>query len=101
MPIEYERILEILYEYWLSEPDELVVRVRMDFLKADGQCQKKEIWWNNPRYKVDDPQKDMPKPVDYKEWCEAHFALADLEKKYPVLKDPFDEIDYKKYKEKT
>ena len=46
----YQRILEILDDYWLSEPDELKVRVSMDFIKADGQTQRKTLVWLNPNY---------------------------------------------------
>jgi len=45
---EYQRILEILSDYWLTEPDELKVRVTMDFVKANGETQSKCITWVNP-----------------------------------------------------
>ena len=45
---EYQRILEILSDYWLTEPDELKVRVTMDFVKANGEAQSKCITWVNP-----------------------------------------------------
>lgn len=47
---EYRRILEILDFYWLSQPNELKVRVSMDFVKADGQTQRKTLIWLNPNY---------------------------------------------------
>ena len=46
---EYQRILEILDDYWLSEPDEEKVVVEMRFRKGDGQTQEKYIEWWNPR----------------------------------------------------
>ena len=46
---EYKRILEILEDYWLSEPDEERIAVEMHFYKADGQEQHKRITWINPR----------------------------------------------------
>lgn len=44
---QYQRILQILEDYWLSEKDEVFVRVDMHFEKADGQTQDKRIVWNN------------------------------------------------------
>lgn len=60
----YKRIQEILDDYWLSEPDELKVRVRMDFIKADGQTQSKCITWVNPNYKSTAPLLDSRYMVD-------------------------------------
>ncbi len=45
---EYRRILEILDDYWLTEKDEEVVKVRMYFKKSDGQEQEKVIIWRTP-----------------------------------------------------
>lgn len=45
---EYKRILEILTDYWGTEPDEDLVRVEMAFLKSNGESQKKCIFWRNP-----------------------------------------------------
>lgn len=45
---EYKRLLEILKEYWLSEPDEAEVTIQMTFKKQDGQIQEKRIKWTNP-----------------------------------------------------
>lgn len=44
---EYLRILEVLRDYWLEEPDEAEVRVEMSFLKANGETQEKRIVWRN------------------------------------------------------
>ena len=52
-PYEYQRILEILDDYWLSEPDEYEVIVEMKFLKSDGQHQEKCIIWRNENYTGD------------------------------------------------
>ena len=51
-PNEYHRILEILSDYWLTEPDELFVKCEMTFVKANGEHQEKTIRWFNPNYKV-------------------------------------------------
>ena len=40
--------MEILDDYWLSEPDEAYVSIDMEFLKSDGQYQQKRIVWWNP-----------------------------------------------------
>jgi len=45
----YQRLMQILEDYWLSEPDEAYVLVEMEFLKSDGQYQKKYIEWWNPK----------------------------------------------------
>lgn len=47
---EYQRVLEILNDYWLEEPDEFRVRIRMDFIKANGETQQKCIRWQHPDY---------------------------------------------------
>ena len=44
---EYKRILEILSDYWITEPDEKRVVVTMYFEKKDGQIQEKQITWIN------------------------------------------------------
>lgn len=45
---EYQRILDILNDYWLTEKDEYEVKVTLQFTKADGQEQEKYIVWRNP-----------------------------------------------------
>lgn len=45
---EYLRIMEILDDYWLTEPEEKEVSVEMHFLKANGERQDKLITWCNP-----------------------------------------------------
>ena len=47
---EYKRILEILDDYWLSEPDEDEVVITMEFYKGK-EWQKKQIRWINPNKK--------------------------------------------------
>lgn len=54
---QYKRILEILEDYWLSQPDELAVVVSLDFLHADGQRQSKELVWINPNYQYVGPER--------------------------------------------
>ena len=44
----FQRLMEILDDYWLSEPDEAYVSIDMEFLKSDGQYQQKRIVWWNP-----------------------------------------------------
>ena len=63
--IRYLRILEILNDYWITEPDEFRVRVRMDFIKANGETQSKDIWWQNPNYECNN-QKE-PEIIDITE----------------------------------
>ena len=47
--IEYRRILEILNDYWVDEPDEAAVTVDMQFQHLDGKTQTKRVVWKNPR----------------------------------------------------
>lgn len=44
---EYKRILEILYDYWLDEPEEDRVVVELHFYKGNEE-QHKRICWKNP-----------------------------------------------------
>lgn len=45
--MEYRRILEILDDYWLTEPEEDFVRIDMHFEKED-ETQDKLIIWRRP-----------------------------------------------------
>ena len=45
---QYQRLMQILEDYWLSEPDEAYVCVDMEFMKSDGQYQAKYVQWFNP-----------------------------------------------------
>jgi len=67
---KYKRILEILDDYWLSQPDEYKVRVQMEFIHSSGEKQRKVIQWQNPNY-TDDTQKGKPRLV----------CMADIEEK--------------------
>lgn len=58
---EYQRILDILEDYWLSEPDEEKVMVWMYFRKSDGQEQAKRIVWTSDEYK--EKYKNDPLPL--------------------------------------
>lgn len=68
----YQRILQILEDYWLTEPDEAYVCVDMEFLKGDGQYQHKHVvWWN--------PNMDSKK------------TSAMLKEKYRKMQDAYEE----------
>lgn len=45
---EYHRILEILEDYWLSQPNEEKVEVTLYFKHKNGEEQRKTIKWTNP-----------------------------------------------------
>lgn len=47
---QYRRILEVLDDYWLTEPTEAEVRVSFEFFKANGEHQTKHVLWRNPKY---------------------------------------------------
>ena len=46
--ITYQRILQILDDYWLKNKNEKMVIVEMRFLNWDNQSQYKRICWHNP-----------------------------------------------------
>ena len=46
---QYKRILEILDDYWLSQPDEEYVEVKMYFRHKNGEEQTKHIIWKKER----------------------------------------------------
>lgn len=48
---EYRRILEIINDYWLSEPDAKTVTIEMCFEKENGEKQHKTIIWKKERSK--------------------------------------------------
>lgn len=54
---EYQAIIQALYNYWLSEPDELEVTVAMKFIHSGGMHQEKCIHWINRELLPDKPQK--------------------------------------------
>lgn len=51
---QYNRIMEILEDYWLTEPEEDYVQVKMAFVKG-GEFQTKRIAWrrNPPKGKLE------------------------------------------------
>ena len=57
---EYQRIQEILEDYWLKEPDEKRVTVCMTFEHCDGSIQSKRIIWTNPAFRS---QQREPRPL--------------------------------------
>lgn len=57
---EYQRIQEILEDYWLKEPDEKQVTVCMTFEHSDGSTQNKRIIWINPAFRKQQPLKLKP-----------------------------------------
>lgn len=83
---EFLRIMEILEDYWTTQADELRVRVTMDFVKANGETQQKQIIWRNPNYEYIGP------PRKY------FVSLADMNKEYFEQKeaDFWNVRDYKK-----
>lgn len=72
---QYARVLQILDEYWLSEPDEEYVRVDMYFRKKDGAEQKKTILWRDDGKKKGKKfyaVKNGRHPGIYKSWDECN-----------------------------
>jgi hypothetical protein len=73
---EYKRIIEILNDYWGTEPDEDLVRVEMAFLKSNGESQRKCILWRNPN--TEEGRKDR---------INSAWALRDSYIKYSINHD--------------
>lgn len=50
---QYNRIMELLEDYWLTEPEEDYVKIKMAFIKG-GEFQTKRITWrrNPPKGKL-------------------------------------------------
>ena len=76
----YERILEILDAYWITQKDELKVRVSMDFIKANGETQRKCLQWVNPNYeRVSNDDSDLPGIVRVSDMNEEYFKNKERE----------------------
>lgn len=45
---EYQRVMEILDTYWLTQADEAEVDITMHFRHRTGETQDKRIIWKNP-----------------------------------------------------
>ena len=45
---QYKRILEILNDYWLTQKDEEVVYIELQFRNKNGERQIKTLKWVNP-----------------------------------------------------
>lgn len=48
---QWQRIVEIVEDYWFKEPEEEYVRFDMYFRKANGEEQEKRIVWTSEAYK--------------------------------------------------
>lgn len=57
---QYQRILEILTDYWTSEPDEAWVEIDMKFVHENGEWQSKTICWRNPDMDPAEIQRVIP-----------------------------------------
>lgn len=68
---QYKRIMEILDDYWLTEPEEDFVQVDMDFIKG-GEFQTKRIAW------IRNPPKGKPK-VDLVHFSDALRIMESIE----------------------
>ena len=51
---EYKRIMEILDDYWITEPNEDYVKIKMAFIKGE-EFQTKRIIWYRDSIKIDYP----------------------------------------------
>ena len=87
---EYQRILELLDDYWLSAPDEKKVVVDMKFYGAGEEFQSKHIVWHNPNLK-DDNKENILKSRSAKDIGEEF--MFGLKARHPSLRNEDDE-DY-------
>ena len=74
---QYRRIMEILEDYWLTEPEEDFVQVDMDFIKGKEFQSKRIIWYR------DSIKMDYPDPVS---------NMADVLKAMEVIKPRLNEF---------
>lgn len=44
----YQRLMEILDDYWLTVEDEQTVEIDLYFKKETGETQMKHLRWTNP-----------------------------------------------------
>lgn len=78
---EYQRILEILRDYWTSEEDEAAVIVDMRFKKRDGQYQEKKVKWKHPEVEKEEWDEIESMDMSEEEKTAMHFPTiggADL-----------------------
>lgn len=47
---EYQKLMDILEDYWLTEPEEEFVRIEAYFRKSNGEEQGKVIEWGSEEY---------------------------------------------------
>lgn len=55
---EYQRLMDILEDYWLTEPEEDYVRIEAYFRKSDGSEQGKVITWGSPEHFKNTPREN-------------------------------------------
>lgn len=58
---QYQRILEILEDYWITQKDEILVNVEMQFVSKDGQFQRKCITWRPKESDSNETYETKPK----------------------------------------
>lgn len=81
-PYEYDRILEILDDYWISEPNEYAVSVEMRFVKANGEHQVKRLRWHNLDIDVSEDTKRIASDLfDGDDAVKAWYALNEQARK--------------------
>ena len=103
---QYQRILEILEDYWLTEPDEKFVCVDLYFEKANGEYQHKTIKWYHPAFEPKDLKVISSRELMEKEYvgsdCGGNLELVRDEEGIPVgvKNDRTGIVDYFKKVEK-
>ena len=84
---EYERILEILDDYWTTQKDEAVVDIDMKFVHKNGECQMKHIRWRHPDIlKEQDETSGLIKATSLANAKERPNPFTDLLKEAGILK---------------
>lgn len=73
---EFRRILQILWDYWISEKDEEFVYVEMYFRQKNGMEQGKRITWVNCKSGEEEPSLRIPDSANEENHKDKIFKIA-------------------------
>ena len=83
--VQYQRILEILDDYWITQKDEAYVEIDMKFIHKNGESQMKHLVWRNPDLSADEKEDIKLKTLD--SFPEKHDPFRELLKEHGMLDD--------------
>ena len=84
---DFRRVLQILWDYWISEKDEEYVYIEMHFRHKNGMEQEKVIQWINPNVENSDKYNKPPKVWDANELIDYENEIEAVKKKYGVSRE--------------